>query len=134
MSTFHSFIRKICIQRVRQLDDFVKLFEDVWVLVTKLQKENIVNAVVSLEDAVLVVREVFSIGPDVPPRVGTAFEENGDDRPPVTRWTYMKGGFIQEFAMRPAAVRVGVDRGEMHNVMRYREEWQRGEPWWLEPV
>ncbi|KAF8573515.1 hypothetical protein K439DRAFT_1625022 [Ramaria rubella] len=134
MSTFHSFIRKICIQRVRQLDDFVKLFEDVWVLVTKLQKENIVNAVVSLEDAVLVVREVCSTGPDVPPRVGTAFEENGDDRPPVTRWTYMKGGFIQEFAMSPAAVRVGVDRGEMHNVMCYREEWQRGEPWWLEPV
>ncbi|KAF8582089.1 hypothetical protein K439DRAFT_1618565 [Ramaria rubella] len=105
-----------------------------WVLVTKPQMENIINAVVSVEDAVHVVREVYSTGPDVAPRVGTAFEEGGDDHLPVTGWTYVKGGLIQEFTMRPAAVRVGVQGGEMRDVMQYREEWQGGKPWWLEPV
>ncbi|KAF8585463.1 hypothetical protein K439DRAFT_1615894 [Ramaria rubella] len=105
-----------------------------WKLIPGSCMDDMINVVVSLEDGVLVVREVYSTGPPVSPRVGTAFEDHGDDNLLVTGWTYVHGGFIQEFAMRPATVRVGVQGGEMRDVMQYREDWLRGEPWWLEPV
>ncbi|KAF8576602.1 hypothetical protein K439DRAFT_1622745 [Ramaria rubella] len=134
MSLIRSFIHKICIQRVQQIDDIVKLFGDMWKLITGSRMDDMINVVVSLEDGVLVVREVYSTSPPVSACVGTAFEDHGDDNLPVTGWTYAHGGFIQEFAMRPAAVRVGVQGSEMRDVLRYREDWLRGEPWWLEPV